>query len=36
MKGGFFGFPTTPKYEALYRADTSRKKAELIETLRLS
>lgn len=35
MKGGF-GFPVTPKYEALYRADTSRKKAELIETLRYS
>ena len=36
MKGGRFGFPVTPKYEALYRADTSSKKSELIETLRYS
>jgi len=35
MKGGF-GFPITPKYENLYKADTSKKKAELIETLRFS
>lgn len=33
---GKFGFPNSPKYDDLYRADTSRKKAELIETLRLS
>jgi hypothetical protein len=33
---GKFGFPTSPKYDDLYRADTSKKKSELIETLRYS
>jgi hypothetical protein len=34
MKG--FGFPVSPKYDAPYRADTSKKKAELIQILQLS
>ena len=32
MRGGF-GFPTEPKKESEYRADTSKKKQELISIL---
>jgi hypothetical protein len=34
MKG--FGFPVSQKYDAPYRADTSKKKSELISILQQS